>query len=127
MSYLSLQNLSRRERQIMDLFFQNGALSANQVTELLPDNLSNATVRTLLRILEDKGQLMHEKKGRQFIYFTVSQHATTSRSVFKNMLKTFFKGSLTDAVATFINDPETEMTAEELDELEALVKKAKKQ
>lgn len=127
MSNLLFQNLSRRERQIMELFFQKGPLSANQITELLPDNPSNATVRTLLRILEDKGQLMHEKKGRQFIYFTVAQHGTTSRNVFKDMLKTFFKGSLTDAVATFINDPETEMTAEELEELEALVKKAKKQ
>jgi len=127
MSHLPLQNLSRRERQIMDLFFQNGALSANQVRELLPDNPSNATVRTLLRILEDKGQLQHEKKGRQFIYATVSQHDTTSRSVFKDMLKTFFKGSLTDAVSTFINDPETALTNEELDELEALVKKAKEQ
>ena len=126
MSYLSLQNLSRRERQIMDLFFEKGPLSANQVTELLPDNPSNATVRTLLRILEEKGQLMHEKKGRQFIYFVVTQHAGTSKNVFRDMLKTFFKGSLTDAVATFINDPETEMTEEELEELEALVKKAKK-
>jgi len=127
MSHLPFQDLSRRERQIMELFFQNGALSANQVTELLPDNPSNATVRTLLRILEDKGQLQHEKKGRQFIYSTVAQHGTTSRNVFKDMLNTFFKGSLTDAVATFINDPDTEMTAVELEELEALVKKAKKQ
>ncbi len=70
---------------------------------------------------------MHEKKGRQFIYFTVSQHSTTGRIVFENMLKTFFKGSLTDAVATFINDPETELTKEELEELEAIVKKAKQQ
>ncbi len=126
MNHLSLQELSRRERQIMELFFQNGPLSANQVIELLPDNPSNATVRTLLRILEDKGQLMHEKEGRQFIYFPVTQHANTGGNVFKDMLKTFFKGSLTDAVATFMDDPETEMTAEELDELEALVKKAKK-
>lgn len=127
MSYFTLQNLSRRERQIMELFFRNGPLSANQITELLPDNLSNATVRTLLRILEEKGHLMHEKKGRQFIYFTVNLHSTTSRNVLKDMLKTFFKGSLTDAVATFIDDPETEMTEAELDELEAIVKKAKKQ
>ena len=125
MNPISFQNLSRRERQIMELFFENGPLSANQIIELLPDNPSNATVRTLLRILEDKGQLLHEKEGRQFIYFPVKQHADTSKNVFKDMLKTFFKGSLTDAVATFINDPESEMTSEELDELEALVKKAK--
>lgn len=126
MSQFFLQNLSRRERQIMELFFQKGPLSANQVTELLPDNPSNATVRTLLRILEDKGQLIHEKKGRQFIYSTVIQQGNMGRNVFKNLLHTFFKGSLTDAVATFINDPETELTEEELNELETLVKQARK-
>ncbi len=126
MSHTSFQNLSRRERQIMELFFQNGRLTANQVTELLPDNPSNATVRTLLRILEDKGQLMHEKEGRQFIYFTVVRQGRMGKNVFKDLLNTFFKGSLTDAVATFINDPETEMTEEELNELETLVKQAKK-
>jgi len=126
MSQISFQNLSRRERQIMELFFQNGPLTANQVTELLPDNPSNATVRTLLRILEDKGQLAHEKKGRQFVYSTVAQQGNMGQSVFKNLLNTFFKGSLTDAVATFINDPDTEMSTEELEELEALVKQAKK-
>ena len=125
MSHLNLQHLSRRERQIMDLFFQNGPLSANQVIELLPDNPSNATVRTLLRILEDKGQLAHEKEGRQFVYFTVTQQGQAGKSVFKNMLNTFFKGSITDAVATFINDPDTNISEAELEELEALVKKSR--
>lgn len=126
MSIFDLTSLSRRERQIMDLFFENGALTANQITELLPDNPSNATVRTLLRILEDKGQLSHDKKGRQFVYFTLVRQGEAKQSAFKDLLKTFFKGSLTDAVATFINDPDTDMTDEELDELEDLVKQAKK-
>ncbi|MEM1123263.1 MAG: BlaI/MecI/CopY family transcriptional regulator [Bacteroidota bacterium] len=126
MSQFLLQNLSRRERQIMELFFQKGALTANEVTELLPDQPSNATVRTLLRILEDKGQLRHKKQGRQFVYSTVVQQGNMGQSVFKNLLNTFFKGSLTDAVATFINDPDTDMSAEELEELEELVKAAKR-
>ncbi len=126
MSIFDLSSLSRRERQIMDLFFEKGALTANQITELLPDNPSNATVRTLLRILEDKGQLSHDKKGRQFVYFTLVRQGEAKQSAFKDLLKTFFKGSLTDAVATFINDPDTDMTEEELDELEDLVKQAKK-
>ena len=125
MSHFNLQNLSRRERQIMDLFFEHGPLSANQVNELLPDNPSNATVRTLLRILEDKGHLMHEKKGRQFIYSTVTHHGSASKMAFKDILKTFFKGSLSQAVATFINDPDTNMSESELKELEDIVKKAK--
>ena len=126
MSHLNLQQLSRRERQIMDLFFQHGPLTANQVIELLPDNPSNATIRTLLRILEDKGQLAHEKEGRQFVYFTVTRHDQAGTSTFKNMLNTFFKGSITDAVATFINDPDTNISEEELQELEKLVKKSRK-
>ncbi len=126
MSIFDLTNLSRRERQIMDLFFEKGPLTANQITELLPDNPSNATVRTLLRILEDKGQLSHDKKGREFVYFTLVRQGEAKQSAFKDLLKTFFKGSLTDAVATFINDPDTEMTEEELNELEDLVKQAKR-
>jgi len=126
MSHLDLQQLSRRERQIMDLFFQHGPLTANQVIELLPDNPSNATVRTLLRILEDKGQLTHKKEGRQFVYFTVTRHGQAGFNTFKNMLKTFFKGSITDAVATFINDPDANISEEELQELEELVKKSRK-
>lgn len=126
MSIFDLTSLSRRERQIMDLFFEKGALTANQITELLPDNPSNATVRTLLRILEEKGRLSHDKKGREFVYFTLVRQGEAKQSAFKDLLKTFFKGSLTDAVATFINDPDTEMTDEELDELEDLVKQAKK-
>lgn len=125
MSHLNLQHLSRRERQLMDLFFQHGPLTANQVIELLPDNPSNATVRTLLRILEDKGQLDHRKEGRQFVYFTVTQHNQAGTSVFKNMLNTFFKGSISDAVATFINDPDTNISEAELNELEELVRKSK--
>lgn len=126
MSHFNLQNLSRRERQIMDLFFQHGPLTANKVIELLPDSPSNATVRTLLRILEDKGQLNHHKEGRQFVYFTVTQHNHAGTSVFKNMLNTFFKGSISDAVANFIDDPDTSISEEELNELEALVRKNKK-
>ncbi len=125
MSHFNFQNLSRRERQIMDLFFQHGPLSANQVTELLPDNPSNATVRTLLRILEDKGHLDHRKEGRQFVYFTITHHNQAGTSVFKNMLNTFFKGSISDAVANFINDPDTDISDEELNELEELVKKSR--
>jgi predicted transcriptional regulator len=109
----------------MELFFQKGNLTAQQLVELLPDQPSNATVRTLLRILEQKGHLTHSKSGRQFVYTTVTKHDSASRNVFKDMLKTFFKGSISNAVATFINDPDTNMTDAELAELEEIVRKAK--
>ncbi len=117
------ENLSRRERQIMDLLYEGGKLSAREVMERMSDAPSYATVRSILRILEDKGHVQHEKSGRQFIY--TPREDVRDKSL-RHTLKTFFGGSISQAVATFINDPESELTHEELDELSDLIEQAKK-
>ncbi len=126
MSPSKLQQLSRRERQIMDLFFQKGKLTAQQVTDLLDDAPSYTTVRTLLRILEEKGQLSHVKSGRQYVYQAVEAKDEVKQHSLKHLLKTFFGGSITEAVATFLDNPDTELSAEELEELDKIVQAAKK-
>lgn len=126
MSEDSLQNLSRRERQIMDLLFKNGDMSARDVTDKLADAPSYTTVRTLMRILEEKGHLSHHTEGRQYIYQTVVQPEKERNNRLNHILKTFFSGSITEAVATFINQPDTNLSGEEIEELEALIKQAKK-
>lgn len=122
----SSQNLSRRERQIMDLLFKNGSMSARDVTDKLSDAPSYTTVRTLMRILEDKGHLSHDTVGRQYIYQTVVQPEKERNNRLNHILQTFFGGSISEAVATFINQPETNLSKEEIEELEELIKKAKK-
>lgn len=118
--------LSKRERQIMDLIYKNGDMTAKAVMENMADAPVYATVRSLLRILEEKGHLQHYKKGKQFVYQAVAEPEKVGRNSLKHLLQTFFKGSITEAVATFINDPESNLSEQELDELDELIKKARK-
>lgn len=122
-----LQNLSRRERQIMDLFFQNGSMTAQDVTDQLEDAPNYTTVRTLLRILENKGHLSHTKSGRQYVYKPLSSPEKVRQHSLQHLLKIFFGGSITEAVATFINHPDTKLSKEELAELEQIVQQAKEE
>ncbi len=127
MDSTDLSQLSRRERQIMDLLFEHGSLTAQQVTDLLDDAPSYTTVRTLLRRLEEeKKYIQHTKLGRQFVYAPVSPKEQVRQRSLQHMLKTFFKGSISEAVATFLSDPDTQLTEEELAELENLINNAKK-
>ena len=121
-----LEQLSRRERQIMNLLFQYEQMTAKEVTAQLEDAPSYTTVRTLLRILEEKGHLSHSQKGKQYVYQPVGQAKEVRQQSLQQVLKTFFSGSITEAVATFINNPDTNLSEEELQDLEDLVKNAKK-
>ena len=125
MNQPDLQKLSRRERQIMDLFFATGQMTAQDVTDQLEDAPSYTTVRTLLRILEEKGHLKHSKSGRQYVYQPVSAPDQVRQHSLQHLLKTFFGGSITKAVATFINNPDTNLSEQELNDLEDIVKNAR--
>ncbi|MEM1356698.1 MAG: BlaI/MecI/CopY family transcriptional regulator [Bacteroidota bacterium] len=120
----NLEALSRRERQFMTLFFRHGEMSARQLAKVLTDAPSNATIRTILRILEEKGYLQHVKRGREFVYFPAPTRENIRPRSLRQVIKTFFGGSLTEAVATFISDPEADLPPEELEELARLVKEA---
>ena len=123
---MNQQQLSRRERQIMDILFEHQELTAKDVMVKMEDAPGYATVRSLLRILLEKGHLKHRKEGRHFIYSPTTQPEKVRDKSLKHLLKTFFGGSITEAVATFINDPETKLSESDLKELENIVKQAKK-
>lgn len=120
-----LQQLSRRERQIMDLIFEHGELSAKEVMEHMEDAPSYATVRSILRILEEKGFVNHRKSSRLFLYKAAISPEKQRHTSMKKLLQTFFGGSISEAVATFINHPESQLSQNELAELEAIIQAAK--
>jgi predicted transcriptional regulator len=119
------QHLSRRERQIMDIIYTRGEGSAAEVNADLPDNPSYSTVRTLLRILEEKGHLKHREDGQRFVYAPTRTRAAESKSALKRVVKTFFEGSLADAVAALVDTADGKLSAEELKRIEAIIKKAR--
>jgi predicted transcriptional regulator len=118
-------HLSRRERQIMDIIFAKGEATAAEVNEALPDVRSDSTVRTLLRIMEEKGHLRHREDGPRFVYLPVRTRAAESKSALKRVVKTFFEGSFADAVAALVDTADGKLPAEDLKRIEAIIKKAK--
>lgn len=118
--------LSRRERQIMDVIYARGEASATAVVDTIPDAPTRTSIRTLLRILEEKGHLKHRKEGREFIYYPARAREKAGKSAFRRLLETFFEGSLEKAVAAHLADPGAEVDREELKRISALIAEARR-
>ena len=116
--------LSRRERQLMDIIYEHSQASVADVLENLPDAPSYSTVRALLRILEEKGHLTHQKDGPRYIYRPTQPRHRAGQSALKQVVQTFFDKSIERTVAALIAD--AEVSEEELERLSQLIEQAKK-
>jgi predicted transcriptional regulator len=120
------EHLSRRERQIMDVVYARGEASAADVCADLPDPPGKTAVRTLLRILEEKGHLKHRQDGLRYVYLPMRPRGRAGRSALRRVLHTFFEGSLEKAVAAHLGDPAADLSPEELARLANLIHQAQK-
>ncbi len=120
-------NLSRRERQIMDIVFRLGRATAAEVMAALPSDTTSSTVRTQLRVLEQKGHLRHEMDGLRFVYFPVVARQTARRSALRHVVDTFFDGSPEKAVAALLGGEAARLSEDELDRIAALIAKAREE
>src|ERR1700742_4889120 len=118
-------DLTRRERKIMDIIFARGEATAAEVNAALRGEPSYSTVRTLLRILEGKGHVKHREDGQRYVYLPTRTRAAESKSALKRVVKTFFEGSLADAVAALVDTADGKLPAEDLKRIEAIIRKAK--
>lgn len=118
-------NLSRRERQIMDIIHRLGKATATEVMEALPDPPSYSTARALLRLMEDKGYLRHETDGTKYVYLPTLAREKALQSALKQMVQTFFEGSTEQAVAALLS--KSKLKQEELDRLSLLIEQARKE
>ena len=116
-----LGNLSRRERQIMDVLFQRGRATAAEVLEALPDAPSYSAVRALLRILEEKGHARHDVDGPRYVYLPRLDRDKARQSAMRHLVQTFFAGSAGDAVAALLGSEGARMAPEELERLAAII------
>ncbi|MBM4049121.1 MAG: BlaI/MecI/CopY family transcriptional regulator [Planctomycetes bacterium] len=119
--------LSRRERQIMDIIYRRGKASATEVMDELPDPPSYSAVRAMLRILEEKGYLTHEQDGQTYIYSPTLDRERARESALKHLVTTFFDGSTEQAVAALLDISSGRLSEAELDRLAKLIEEAKKE
>ena len=117
--------LSRRERQIMDILFRLGQASASEIWKQLSDAPTYTTTRGLLRVLERKGHVVHEKDGVRYVYRPIARKAETGSSVLAHVVRTFFDGSPARAMAALLGNTR-DLDAEEMERLTAIVRGAGK-
>ena len=121
-----LNQLSRRERQIMDVIYRHGEATVAQVIEGLPDPPTANAVRRLLTILEEKGFVRHRWDGPRHVYLPTISRQRALRSSLRHLRDTFFGGSSVDAMAAMFDESANELSREELDALAKLVARARK-
>lgn len=124
---LSLSELSRRERQIMEIVYARGRVSAAEVQEAMEAAPSYSAVRAALSILEKKGLLTHRRHGARYLFEPVVSPDKAKVSVLKRILESFFENSAESVVATLVGSRELEVSDSELDRLERLIAKAKRE
>lgn len=120
-------HLSRRQRQIMDIIYAQGKASAAQVRQAMSDPPSYSSVRTLLRILEEKGHLQHRDEGGRYIFLPTRSRTQASRSAMRRMLDTFFEGSAEQALAALLDVSKAAAAPKELARLAKLIDQARKE
>jgi predicted transcriptional regulator len=119
--------LSRRERQIMDILFRRGRATAAEVMADLPGTSSYSTVRTQLRVLEEKGHVRHEADGPRYVYLPVVARRAARKSALKHVMETFFDGSAEKVVEALLGGEATKLTEEDLARIAALVARARQE
>ncbi len=111
----------------MDVVFKRGKVSAAEVLKNLPDNPSYSSVRTIMRILVEKGHLKYKQDGPRYIYFPTVTKKQAKRSALQHMLKTFFDGSAEKAVAALIDMPKSGLSEKALERISKRIEQARKE
>jgi predicted transcriptional regulator len=126
MSHADHRDLSRRERQILDILYQRGQATAADVQSALPEPPSYSAVRALLRILEEKGHVRHQQDGPRYVYLPTVGRDNAKRSALRHVLKTFFDGSAEQAISALLDENSSRLSPAELDRLARLIDSARK-
>lgn len=119
--------LTRRERQIMDVVHRLGSATAAEVVEEIPDHPGYSSVRKLMSILEEKGHLRHRRDGKQYVYLPTEPRNVAAEKALKTVLSTFFGGSLEKAMTTFLNSEEAKVSDDELQRLAQMIEEAQRE
>ncbi len=119
--------LSRRERQIMEIVYELGRATAVEVREHLPDPPSYSAVRAMLRILEDKGHVVHEQDGPRYVFLPIVPHEEASETALRKLVRTFFAGSPEGAMAALLDLDGDRLDEDALQRLAEMIEEARRE
>jgi predicted transcriptional regulator len=111
----------------MDILYRVGRATASTVMAQLPGDPSYSTVRTQLRVLEEKGHVRHEEQGLRYVYVPAVSRGTARRSALRHVVDTFFAGSAEKTVAALLGGDSARLSEDELDRIAQLIANARKE
>jgi len=120
-----LSKLPPRERQIVDILYERGALAVADICEALPDQLSGSAIRAMLKRLEDKGFVQRSESERGFLYSPVVSDSVAKKSALSEIVRVFFNGSPASAASALLGMSD-QLKKDEIDEIEQMIAKARK-
>ena len=121
------RNLSRRERQIMDILYQRGRATGAEIHEALPEAPTYSAVRAKLRVLEEKGHVRHEEQALRYVYLPVVARDSARKSALRHMVSTFFAGSVEDTVAALLDLSSANLAKSDLARISGMIEQARKE
>jgi len=113
--------LSRRERQVMDVLYQMNRATAQEVMEALPDKPQYSAVRSLLSVLEEKGAVKHTRESRKYVYEPTVSPGRARKGALRRLLATFFEGSPERLVQNLLDPVEGPLSAAEVAKVRQLL------
>jgi predicted transcriptional regulator len=119
--------LARRERQIMDILYRRGRATVGEVMAELSGTPSYSTVRTQLRVLEEKGHVRHEEQGLRYVYEPAVPRGEARKSALRHLIDTFFDGSAEQAMAALLGGGRKRLSDAELRRIADLIARARKE
>jgi len=120
-------NLGKRERQLVEAVYRLGEASVAEVLAELPDPPSYSSVRAMLTILVEKKILRQRQEGKRYLYRPATSRETARRSAFHQLLRTFFSGEPTAALATLLDLSAGELTTDDLDRMKQMIEKSREE
>ena len=121
------KNLSRRERQIMDIIYELNQATASQILERLPNPPGYSAVRALLRVLEEKGHLTHKQDGPRYVFAPTIPRDEARENALKHLVNTFFDGSTEKVMAALLDISDERLSEDQYQRLSQLIEKARKE
>jgi predicted transcriptional regulator len=121
MKRFETDQISRRERQVMEILFRKGKATAEEVMEELPNPPSYSGVRALLATLESKELVTHEKDSRRYVYLPTVPEKKAKQTALKQLLSTFFEGSPEKLVASLLDPRDQQLSKGEIERIRKLI------
>ena len=120
---VTIQDLARRERQILQIVINQGKATAAEVHELLPDSPSYSTVRKVLSILEAKGHIKHTEKNRRYVYMPTQSKRAARSTALKHLMDSLFENSAESVMSTLMDISAARMSDDDLDRLAEIIER----